>query len=951
MSAWTTWRLALRVARRDALRAKGRSALVVAMIALPILGVTAADVAFRSGELSREEEYTRLMGRADAWFEPQTGGQPVQQAPARGYAHWTPDGAWEDARDRPVGETAAALEEALPPGTEVLAERRETGIVHSRSGLMDTRFREIDAAHPLTGGMLTLLRGHFPRESGEVAATQAFLDESGLRVGSELRVEEGTGSYRITGAYELPGGLGDAEVLGSPGALLPLPEGARVPFGESGPARFLVDVPDGGVTWDMVMAANERGLAGESKDVIASPPPDADVPLFASGEVSPGEYAPYEGEADPMVVVVAVTVVSLVILEICLLAGPAFAVGARRSRRQLGLIGANGGDRRHLRAVMLSSGVVLGAVAAVIGVVGGVALTLAAHPLLENQTGARLGAWDFRVPELAGIAGLAVLVGLLAALIPAINASRGSVLASLAGRRGVRRTGRALPVVGAVALAAGATLAIVGGLTMDSAVAVSAGSILAELGLVALTPALVGAFGRLSRFLPLSGRLALRDATRNRGRTAPAVAAVLAAVAGTVAVATVMASADAEDRSAYIARLPAGTVHISADTAETEADIARAGTLAERELPVDLRADAGTVRPGAPGCDPWGGGETACGQGWLVTPPEQRCLLWSEDPVSLSAEERRRWLEDPRCDSGGEMMIAENALTVAGPELLSVVGVTGATHREAAEALERGEALVFGDQYVDEDGEVTLQVFEEPPQEWNGDNSPAGEPGSTVTFTAHRVDADGYGLAALVAPETAEAADLAVASTGVYLSTTRTPSDGEEQALNAALDEEFGSPPWLFVEDGYESDVSTGLLILALGAMIITLGAAGIATGLAQADSEADLATLASVGATPRVRRTLSGLQCGLIAAMGVLLGAVSGLVPAIGLRLAEHRSAVDSWQEAWDEGWEAGPRPELFLELPWATFAQLIVVVPLVACLLAALLTRSRIHLARRTG
>ncbi|RBM05507.1 hypothetical protein [Streptomyces sp. PT12] len=145
--------------------------------------------------------------------------------------------------------------------------------------------------------------------------------------------------------------------------------------------------------------------------------------------------------------------------------------------------------------------------------------------------------------------------------------------------------------------------------------------------------------------------------------------------------------------------------------------------------------------------------------------------------------------------------------------------------------------------------------------------------------------------------------------------------------------------------------VALGLLILALGAMVITLGAAGIATGLARADSEADLATLAAVGATPRVRRTLSGLQCGLIAAMGVLLGALSGLIPAIGLRLALHRQDVEEWRSGWERGANADPRPDLFLELPWATFGQLIVVVPLIGRVMAALLTRSRVPLARRAG
>ncbi|KJS51055.1 hypothetical protein VM98_39250, partial [Streptomyces rubellomurinus subsp. indigoferus] len=58
------WRVALRIARRDALRAKGRSALIVAMIALPVLGVTGADIVHRGGELTPAERVERVVGGA-----------------------------------------------------------------------------------------------------------------------------------------------------------------------------------------------------------------------------------------------------------------------------------------------------------------------------------------------------------------------------------------------------------------------------------------------------------------------------------------------------------------------------------------------------------------------------------------------------------------------------------------------------------------------------------------------------------------------------------------------------------------------------------------------------------------------------------------------------------------------------------------------------------------------
>lgn len=82
MNVFTGWRAAFRIARRDALRAKGRSALVVAMIALPVLGVTAADITYRSSVPTRAEKLTSEMGAADALFsDAGMGGGPIEQMP------------------------------------------------------------------------------------------------------------------------------------------------------------------------------------------------------------------------------------------------------------------------------------------------------------------------------------------------------------------------------------------------------------------------------------------------------------------------------------------------------------------------------------------------------------------------------------------------------------------------------------------------------------------------------------------------------------------------------------------------------------------------------------------------------------------------------------------------------------------------------------------------------
>ena len=80
MTVVASWRTALRVARREARRSKGRSALVVAMIALPVLALSFAAVIYDMFTLTGEEQADRTMGTADARISWEFRG-PVEQAP------------------------------------------------------------------------------------------------------------------------------------------------------------------------------------------------------------------------------------------------------------------------------------------------------------------------------------------------------------------------------------------------------------------------------------------------------------------------------------------------------------------------------------------------------------------------------------------------------------------------------------------------------------------------------------------------------------------------------------------------------------------------------------------------------------------------------------------------------------------------------------------------------
>ncbi|GGQ11271.1 ABC transporter permease [Streptomyces roseolilacinus] len=956
MNGWFhSWRAAVRIARRDAWRSKGRSFLVLAMIALPIVGVSAADLTLRSAELSPQERATRLLGAADARVsDPGYGGVAVQQSP---------DGqrtapADEKYDSQPVPEGRTDVGKALPAGATLLKDTIGHGKLRTVHGLLHTEVRELKAADPLARGILTPLDGRFPQRPDEVAASSRFLAESGLEIGGTLTARGLEREYRIVGSYEVPDDLEALQVNALPGAFLePLRKGLEA-SGLAVPdisTEHLVKLPAGGghgFTWNMVQEVNAKGVIAVSRAVLVDPPADADVPLYQREGHSP--FGQGLG-SDKAALVAVATVVGLAMLEICLLAGPAFAVGARRSRRQLGLVGANGGDRRHIRSIVLAGGLVIGFVAAVAGTALGLVLTFALQPVLEQAFGQRFGAFDVRPLELLGIGALAVLTGLLAAVVPAVTSSRETVLASLTGRRGVRRSNRVLPAVGLVAALLGAAIALYGSVFSDQFVIVAGGSALAELGVVAMTPALVGLFGRVGRWLPLSPRLALRDSVRNRGRTAPAVAAVLAAVAGTVAVATYATSQDAQQRAEYTAQLPHGAVSVFL-TEDGGRDVPAVREAVQRHVPVDVRADVARLAVGKSSCGPFSSDE-GCGRTELVIPKANECPLWAdtgtdEDPAErFSKEERRKLADDWRCRSeDGGYVPTNDGLLVADATLLKVLGIDDPA---VERALAEGRIVSLQKRHVDATGKVSLRVIADAKAADEAAERNEEVPGVLKAFPAYQVP-DGtpsYGIAGLLSPAAAEAAGLGTAPLGSYYSTDHLPSSEQRQRLDADL-AKIGSEIQFHIETGFTSENSIVLLALTVFAGLITIGAAGIATGLAQADAEADLKTLAAVGAPPRVRRTLSGFQCGVVAVMGVLLGTVAGVLPAIGLRLTERRQKEQMYQEGRDAGWTGvADLPHVPIVIPWETFGALLIAVPLGAALLAALLTRSRAAVARRAA
>lgn len=892
----SSWGAALRIARRDARRAKGRSLLVVAMIALPVVGVTAVDVVFRTDQLSAEQTATRTIGQADGVLR--DSGFTAQDQYAAAAAQPRPDGARPD------------LAAALPPGSSTLMDRnRSRATVSAGDRSTRSHVRELAYDDPLARGIFEQVSGRAPAGPGEAALTTALASRLGVGLGGTVGLPAPAGPQTVVGLVASTSMRTERTLLVDPGSLAEPTGPARLDVSEG----LLFDVP-GDVDLALVAALNADGVVVEPRRPVPGAPVLSSTLGLRSDEIA-----------------VLGLVVSMALLEVVLLAGPAFAVGAKRQARQLALLSATGAERKDVRRTVLAGGLVLGVVAGAIGLLGGVVTGAVATGLVDRFGDSVQPPLDLRPVELLGIAATGVLAALLAAVVPARNASRQDVVGALTGRRGAVTTSWRLTGLGVVVALAGAGVAFLGAVRRDTTVLV-VGSVLAELGLVATTPALVGLAGRLGPLLPVAPRLALRDASRQRSRTAPAVAAILAAVAGSIAVGTFVTSLDAYDEERYQASAPAGSVRISLVYPEDVDRLSRVADAMRAALPVDQVLTVDTLTR------TWTGDGPATYVS-VLAPTAMRCPLDGLYDVGggpTEAQATAAW-DDSRCNgnffataygAAGQPGSPFGGGVVGGADALAAL--TGSRDPALVRVLEAGGALVPA-AFI-EDGRVGVRVMTSRSDGTvlPGDSREASVPAAALP--------PGVPLAELWSPGAAAALGTSPAPAGVLATTTRMPTDGEEDRLTAALAAaDVDSAP--YVERGYVSDYGVGLVALAAASAVLVLGASGIATGLAAADGRADLATLAAVGASPALRRRLAAFQSAVTAVLGTALGVVAGLVPAYGLIVALNSSLGAEDPAGYP------------LVVPWALLLVTAVVVPLLAALAAGALTRSRLPMVRRTA
>ena len=877
------WRPALLIAWRDALRHRGRSVLVLVMISLPVLAVSAAAVVIKTAEVSGIEGVDRRLGASDARIRTEGRG-PVEQAPDPGNGEYTATGEL-DVSD-PL--SAAEVRTALGVDARLLPIATGWSRVRVDDRVIELSTTGVDLTDPLAAGLFRLDSGHLPEAAGEVVVNEALLDK-GFALGDELAVDGSTLTIVGVGA--------DATVRDHPVVL-----GAHddLAGGSVNVREWLVEA--GPVSWSQVRDVNRVGGVVTSRAVLADPP-DVDSPTQQPGA----------DDGRGQTLAVAALIVVMALIEVVLLAGPAFAVGARRHARTLALIAASGGTPAQSRRVILGSALVLGLVASAAGLVLGIVAAWVVLPLIQRFQGEWFGPFELPWLYLLAIVSFGLVSALLASVVPAFLASRQDVVAVLAGRRGDRSPRASTPVVGLVLLGVGIAASTYGALTSGSgssgAVWIAASAVVSVLGMIMVVPVVVSAVARLSGRLPLTARYAARDAARHRTRTVPAVAAVAATVAGVVALGIANASDEEQNEMTYLPQAPMGTGYISwgpdllpgeeaPDTTETWSRIEEA------------------VRAAAPGVE----------IGTLRGPDD------TYDPDGFTST----FIEVPR-----ELEESTWGLSTYGPMItvaddVGELGLDPSVSTVADEALAAGRAVVFTVS-ADTAADVTIRR-----ETWTADGT---EPEATATddVPAQLVAWDQQELGpapttAVLPTAMADEAGLPVVTTQLRLTGDLDPGTETriKEVVQGAVDGTY-----VYVERGYQRPDEALIILLVLGVLggVLMLGGTLTATFLALSDARPDLATLSAVGAAPRTRRRVAAAYALVIGFVGAVLGAGVGFIP--GIAISRPLTATFG---------SSGPGPDgPFLDVPWLLIVAIVLALPLLTAAVVGLSARSRLPLVAR--
>ncbi|ANM29478.1 hypothetical protein ABI59_07600 [Acidobacteria bacterium Mor1] len=480
----------LRVERRQLLKNRWRSLLVLGLVAIPVGAMVAGSTLARISQRTPAENQASILGTADLRID--------------GVEHW------ED-RERALAglpSTARTLEgyhgyeQVGVPGRNLRA----------RFWAFPPDSAPLSEPDGLAAGLLLMAGGRAPRNAGEVALSRALLDGLGVAVGDEVTLSYGR-PRRITGIVVDPEDLALPLILRTPAAV------------ELPATAFLLAQLDGSIE------ATSENVAADAER-IATELRQAELTVRTRGDAA---------ASDPFAALFVFALGVIGLFESSLVISAAFAVGLRRRQVEIGLLGANGATRGGITRALLASAGGIALLGGVIGTLLGVLAALAVHPWLDGLTNRLCGPFEFGPGQAVGPVVLGILAAVLAAVLPARAAARLGIREALSGRRPTAARSRIWLLLGATLVALSLALLLVpeeGSLLLGLAVVL--GPILGIVGFGACAPWLLDGLARKAAPLPLPWRLAIRDAGRFRERNGAVVTAILAGMCMSITIAALV---------------------------------------------------------------------------------------------------------------------------------------------------------------------------------------------------------------------------------------------------------------------------------------------------------------------------------------------------------------------------------------------------------------------------
>lgn len=788
-------------------------------------------------------------------------------------------------------------------------------------------------------GPTELVEGRIPVDASQVMVSPDTLNRFGVEVGETISTVAGE-RFQVVGVLKEPSRRATANVVYLPTSALP-------EYQPAPSSSYFYQIAGQGPTWEETKRLNKLGVVVVDRDLILDPP-QASVEYGQDLAVSISR------------VFALLLFAPIVLLPVVVLAGSAFAFGARRQTRTLAILSSLGAERNVLRGVTLASGVWLGLMGGSLGLMLGVAVAyFFGYPIAEGFHGGvtwfNYPGFHLPVPELAVALIASLALGAVTSLIPAIRASKVNVLATL---RGSRNEGavRLRTAVGALALLAIGVGSIIGSWLMLSYASGPklAYELRATMQLAGVLVGLGGAIVSIIAFMVATSWILLfirkvlsqlgstanfagKDLLFNRKRYAPVISSVLTVTFVATFVASFFYGPIKYQADNFAGRYLPGQAGVSfwvtpegldqsqpsvepvtaeafwagtptREKVESQAKLLLSSGAFETATVIDSTVDVlnspgtvdfdGTVAPAfdLPMPIPMFNEDRVC----YYTGLSSKSQEWLQKHATSMTESEKN---QPSGCVGLEIPSRQIVVGDA-KELRAIIRGSDA---QAERLLSEGGVVLFNKAY-DFDGSAKISWLKPSDYNWNVRNIDTAA--KTVELKSHIIEKTSskwFSFSAMISRETAKKLGINAYPLNLLVS-----YEGSIPA--SVMDELNDRGVYLEFENG------SGMLdpnIFAWFAMafagLFSLASTGIALGLSQIEARTDKRTLSAIGAPRSFRARLVATQAFALTFAGSVFGALTGVMLGTAFLTSIDRAMA---------------------QLPWLQLAALVVGVPLLAAL-----------------